>query len=245
LLRREPCGFIAPRCQSLGSPCFGLLPPFPRGFFGLGRSQRREHPSKLFPSPAAVSLLSLLGEPALLPLSVVFADPGIFASVEGAGGLATFRFPLRLLAPTSSGFRVLSHRSSPLRRLGVSASPCTLLPWVSFSVRRFDSLTWFRVRIVQTPCGADLSGLFLMLISFTSMKVFASGASTFGLGLPGGRPPGGSHVMTRLPLLLGFIDWESSGASHWFLAGSRKASFRASPLVVRHLSSGAVARSRG
>jgi len=39
----------------------GLHLPFPCGFFRLGRSQRREHPSKLFPRQQPSPRLSLLG----------------------------------------------------------------------------------------------------------------------------------------------------------------------------------------
>lgn len=120
LLRTKPCGFVAPRCRPWGSPSFGLAPGSPCGSPGLGRSRRREHPSKLFPRLQPSPCLVPLGR--ACPLAVArfrhrSRDLRIVGRFPGPCGSGSRP---RVLALEPFDFRALSRGSNPLSQACVS-----------------------------------------------------------------------------------------------------------------------------
>jgi hypothetical protein len=152
LLRLKPCGFVAPRCRSWGSPRFGfrLLPLRVRTFTFLDGASTLRSFSLAFSRPSRPSGRILPSCRCLLPRRS--EDLRVLSQLRTPCGVLGF---LGALTWNQADFRALSRRSSPPRTVDVSIHWRVLLPWVSHSARDLIliGLSPFLLRILAEACG--------------------------------------------------------------------------------------------
>jgi len=130
LLRLKPCGFVAPRCRSWGSPRFGLwLSPLRVSAFAFLDSASTLRSVSLAASRPSRSSGRILPS-CRYPIPRRSEDLRVLSRLRAPCGVLGF---LGALTWNQADFEALSHQSSPPRAVDVSTGCRVLLPWASHS----------------------------------------------------------------------------------------------------------------